>query len=51
MTNAATPYDQAIAVNAAAVDQCMKLGAVILKPSGVTVGFAAPPQRPNDAGR
>jgi 23S rRNA G2445 N2-methylase RlmL len=37
------PYDQRLANEAAAADQCMKLGAVILKPWGQKVmGFTAP---------
>lgn len=33
------PYDQAIANQAAAVDQCLKLGGVILTPSKPQTGF------------
>lgn len=36
------PYDQEIANQATAVEQCMKLGAVILKPKDKATGFAPP---------
>jgi hypothetical protein len=45
------PYDQRLANESAAAEQCMKLGAVILKPpSQPTFGFTVPgrPQSESD---
>lgn len=41
----ATPYDQRLANESNAAEQCMKLGAVLLKPpTSKPTGFAPPPQ-------
>jgi hypothetical protein len=40
------PYDQRLANEAAAADQCMKLGAVLLAPRPRQTGFASEPAPP-----
>jgi hypothetical protein len=46
-----SPYDQALANTASAVDHCMKMGAVVLKPSGSRPAGFQPPQRDAEPGR
>lgn len=38
-------YDQRLANQAAAIDQCLKLGGVVIEPGKPTTGFAPPPPR------
>jgi hypothetical protein len=47
--NPKSPWDQRLSNDGAMADQCMKLGAVILKPaSKPPVGFSAPPTVPEE---
>jgi hypothetical protein len=46
------PYDQRLVNDATAVEQCMKLGAVILKPQGQRpLGFSQPPPTPDGSSK